>query len=81
MYNYYMNLKMKENMKNVIVKTKSDYRTETDKQVALFLKRGGVIEVAKTRKAPRQKMSGKTTRVSSTGTSGFAVGFPRHSLV
>lgn len=68
-------------MKNVIVKTKADFRAETEKQVALFLKRGGVVEVIKARKAPSTKMKGKTTRVASTGTSGFAVGFPSRSLV
>lgn len=68
-------------MKNVIVKSKSEIRAETEKQVALFLKRGGVIEVIKARKAPRTKMKAKSTRVASTGTSGFAVGFPRHSLI
>lgn len=68
-------------MKNVIVKSKSEIRAETEKQLKAFLKRGGVIEVIKPRKAPRTKMKAKTTRVASTGTSGFAVGFPRHSLV
>jgi hypothetical protein len=68
-------------MKNVIFKSKAELRAETEKQVAMFLKRGGAIEVIKARKAPRTKMKGKTTRVASTGTSGFAVGFPRQSLV
>jgi hypothetical protein len=35
-----------------VYKTKAELREETAKQVALFLKRGGTIEVAKTRKAP-----------------------------
>lgn len=66
---------------SVIFKTKSEIRVETEKQVALFLKRGGSIEVIKARKTPRTKMKGKTTRVASTGTSGFAVGFPTKSFV
>jgi hypothetical protein len=45
-----------------------------------FLARGGQIEVVKARKAPTMKMRGKTTRTASTGTSGFAVGFPSRSL-
>jgi hypothetical protein len=60
---------------NAIYKSKSQVRQETEAQVALFLKRGGVVQVVKARKAPKQKMSGKTTRSSSTGTSGFATGY------
>ena len=66
---------------NTIYKTKSELRAETEKQVQLFLKKGGSIEVAKPRKAPKQRMSGKVTRSGSTGTSGFATGFPRQSCV
>lgn len=62
-------------------KTKAELRAETEKQVALFLKKGGSIEVIKPRKAPKPKMATKSTRVASTGTSGFAVGFPRKSFV
>lgn len=58
-----------------IYKSKSQIREETNKQVELFLKRGGQIEVVKARKAPKQKMSGKTTRQTSVGTSGFATGY------
>ncbi len=35
-----------------IYKTKTELRQETEKQIKEFLKRGGSIEVAKTRKAP-----------------------------
>jgi hypothetical protein len=66
---------------NTIYKSKSQIRTETNEQLAKFLKSGGVIEVVKARKAPRQLMSGKTTRQASTGTSGFATGFPRKAFV
>jgi hypothetical protein len=64
-------------MINTLVKSKSELRAETEKQVKAFLKRGGSIEVIKPRKAPKQRMSGKTTRNASTGTSGFATGYPR----
>jgi hypothetical protein len=68
-------------MISTIHKSKSELRVETEKQVALFLKKGGSIQIVKTRKAPKQRMSGKTTRNASTGTSGFATGFPRKSCV
>ena len=59
---------------------KSQVRTETQDAVELFLARGGQIQVVKSRKAPKQKMSGKTTRSGSTGSSGFAAGFPKRSI-
>ena len=62
-------------------KSKSEIRAETEQQVKLFLKRGGSIEVVKARKAPKQRMSGKVTRSGSTGTSGFATGFPTKSCI
>ena len=62
-------------------KSKSELRVETEKQLKLFLKKGGSIEVVKSRKAPKQRMSGKVTRSASTGTSGFATGFPRKSCI
>ena len=61
----------------IIAKTKSQLRAETESAVALFLRTGGSVEVIKPRKAPKQYMRGKTTKVASRGTSGFAVGFPR----
>ncbi len=66
---------------NTFFKSKSELRAETEKQVKLFLKKGGSIEVVKARKAPKQRMSGKVTRSASTGTSGFATGFPRKSCI
>lgn len=66
---------------NTIYKSKSQLRAETEEQLQLFLKKGGSIEVIKPRKAPKSKMSAKSTRVASTGTSGFAVGYPRKSFV
>lgn len=65
---------------NVVYKSKSQVRTETRDAVAEFLARGGQIEVVKARKAPKQKMSGKSTRQPSKGTSGFAVGYVRSSI-
>ena len=62
-------------------KSKTELRAETEKALKKFLKQGGSIEVVKSRKAPKMLMRGKTTRVASTGTSGFAVGFPRKSFV
>jgi hypothetical protein len=65
----------------IVIKTKSQIRAETEKQVALFLRKGGDIQIIKPRKAPKQRMSGKVTKSSSTGTSGFATGFPRKSAI
>lgn len=63
-----------------IYKSKSQLRTETNDAVEQFLRAGGSIQVVKARKAPKPKMSGKTTRQSSTGTSGFAMGYSRSSF-
>lgn len=65
---------------NVIYKNKSQLREETSDALQQFLARGGVIEVVKARKAPKQRMSGKTTRAPSKGTSGFATGYRSSSL-
>lgn len=62
-------------------KSKAEQRAETEKHMVMFLQRGGSVEVVKARKAPKQKMLGKSTRCASTGTSGFAVGFPTKSFV
>ena len=47
---------------NQVYKSKSQLREETSDAVQQFLARGGVIEVVKARKAPKQKMNGKSTR-------------------
>jgi hypothetical protein len=65
----------------IMYKSKTEMRIETEQAIKKFLKQGGSIEVVKSRKAPKMLMRGKTTRVASTGTSGFAVGFPRKSFV
>jgi hypothetical protein len=74
------NLKEENIMQATIYKTKSQVRQETSDALQQFLARGGQVEVVKARKAPKQKMSGKTTKSGSTGTSGFAMGFPTKSL-
>ena len=66
---------------SIFYKSKSQIRVETNEQIQKFLKQGGVIEVVKTRKAPKPKMSGKTTRSVSKSTSGFSTGFSRSYIV
>ena len=68
-------------MMNTIYKSKSQLRTETNDALEKFLKAGGTIEVVKAKKAPKQKMKAVGTRQASTGTGGFATGFPRRSTV
>lgn len=65
---------------NEVYKSKSQVRAETQDALEKFLRSGGVIEVVKARKAPKQKMSGKTTRAPSKGTSGFATGYRTSGL-
>ena len=66
---------------NTLYKDKSQLRAETSDAVAKFLKAGGTIQVVKARKAPKQKMKAVGTRQASTGTAGFATGYPRRSTV
>ncbi len=68
---------------NEVYKTKSQLRTETSEALQQFLASGGSIQVIpakKRRKRTEQKMSGKTTRQTSTGTSGFATGYKTSSF-
>jgi hypothetical protein len=65
---------------STLVKTKSQLREEGEQALQLFLKRGGSIETVKAKKAPKQKMSSKSTRNSSGSTSGFAMGFTRSGI-
>ena len=67
-------------MTNTIYKSKSQLRTETADAVEKFLKAGGTIQVIKARKAPKTKMKAVGTRQASTGTGGFAAGYPRRSV-
>jgi hypothetical protein len=69
----------KELKMSVVFKSKAELRAETEKQVALFLKKGGSVEIVKSRKAPKQTMRCKVSRGLVTGTSGFATGMPRKS--
>ena len=65
---------------NKSIKSKSELRAESADAVALFLKRGGVIQEAKpSRRRIKATMSSKTTRFVG-GTSGFANGYPRKSI-
>ena len=67
---------------NKPVMSKSEARAEGEKAMQLFLKKGGVIQVnEKTRKAPKTKMSGKSSRGFMGGTGGFATGYPRKTFV
>jgi hypothetical protein len=67
---------------NKPVMTKAEARAEGEKAMQLFLKKGGVVHVDdKTRKAPRTKMSGKSSRGFTGGTGGFATGYPRKTFV
>lgn len=65
---------------NTIYKSKSQVRTETKDALEAFLRAGGTIEVVKAKKAPKQKMTCKSSRGFQSGTSGFATGFPKRSI-
>lgn len=54
---------------NEVYKSKSTIRESAEAALQEFLARGGQIEVVKARKAPKQKMSGKTSRSVSTNQS------------
>lgn len=67
---------------NKPVMTKSEARTEGEKALEVFFSKGGIIQVNdKKRKAPKTKMSSKSSRGFVSGTSGFAVGFPSKTFV
>ena len=57
-------------------KSKSQVRQETNDAVTAFLRAGGVVELVKARKAPKQKMVCRNSRGFTSGTSGFATGYP-----
>ena len=63
-----------------MLKSKSQVRIETADALAKFLRSGGVIQVVKAKKAPKQKKKAVGTRMASTGTSGFAAGFPKRTF-
>jgi len=67
---------------NKPVMTKAEARAEGEKALKAFLKKGGVVQVdEKKRKAPKTKMSGKSSRGFMGGTGGFATGYPRKTFV
>jgi hypothetical protein len=60
------------------VQTKSEARAESEKAMKAFLRAGGVIKVDERKpRAPKAKMSSKSSRGFVSGTSGFATGMPR----
>lgn len=66
---------------NRSTQTKAEIRAEGEKALKAFLRKGGVIQVdEKKRRAPKSKMSVKSSRGFVSGTCGFANGFPRKSL-
>jgi hypothetical protein len=69
----------KEFKMSVVFKSKAELRAETEKQLKAFLRKGGSVEIVKSRKAPKQTMRCKVSRGLVTGTSGFATGMPRKS--
>ena len=62
-------------------KSKSDVRAELSAEVEAFLRSGGSVVTVKPRKAPKLKQSAKSSRIPSTGTGGFSVGFPTKSFL
>jgi hypothetical protein len=78
-YNYCVGFE-KEIVMNVVYKSKSELRAETDKALKEFLKRGGTIEVVKARKAPKSKIKAKNSKGFAGGSSGFAIGYPARSF-
>jgi hypothetical protein len=67
---------------NKPVMSKSEARAEGEKAMKAFLKKGGVVQVnEKKRKAPKTKMSSKSSRGFMGGTGGFATGYPRKTFV
>ena len=53
---------------NQVYKSKSQVREETADALQAFLAAGGKIEIVKARKAPKQKMKGKTSRSTPSNT-------------
>ena len=72
----------KSTIYNTSIKSKSEYRSESESALAAFLKKGGVITECKpSRRGVKagRKMTGKSSRGFTTGTSGFANGYPKKS--
>lgn len=62
---------------NEIYKSKSQVRTETNDALEKFLRAGGSIQVVKAKKAPKSKMTTKSSRGFQAGTSGMPTGYTR----
>ena len=62
---------------NMQLRTKAESRAAAEKEIKAFLRKGGVINVEKPQKNPKTFMSAKSSRGFMTGTSGFAIGYPR----
>jgi hypothetical protein len=62
----------KGNEMNVIYRSKSEIRAETELAMKKFLRTGGSVEVVESKKAPKQMMRTKSSRGFVKGTSGFA---------
>lgn len=76
-YEHLMEMKMTT---NTLYKSKSQLRSEGEDALKKFLQAGGTIEVVKSKKAPKSKMTVKNSRGFQGGTSGFATGYPRGSF-
>ena len=67
---------------NKPVMSKAEARAEGEKAMQVFLSKGGIVQVNdRKRKAPKTKMSGKSSRGFMGGTGGFATGYPRKTFV
>jgi hypothetical protein len=67
---------------NTSTQSKSQMRAESADAIALFLRKGGVIEQCKPSRRGRKgsKMASKSSRGFVSGTSGFATGYPKRSV-
>lgn len=65
---------------NTLYKSKSQVRAEGEEALQKFLQAGGTIQVVKAKKAPKVKMTCKSSRGFQGGTAGFSTGFPRRSV-
>lgn len=65
---------------NKPVISKAEARAESEKALKKFLKSGGAIEIVKSRKNPKSKLSAKNSKGFVKGTSGFPTGYPKKML-
>ena len=63
------------------MKSKSELRAESVAAIALFLKRGGVLqEIAPARRKIKHTVNAKASRGFMVGTGGLATGYPRRTI-